>query len=473
MKRVACLLSLLLLCAAASASTAAPQTPAKSPAARRAAVQVPAIRHVIVISVDGMMPATYLQPDRHGLKVPTLRELVRNCAYSEGVRGVFPTVTYPSHTSMVTGVNPGPHGIVANQPWDPYSRLEGHARWYTEDIRVPTLYQLAYAKGLRTGLIYWPVSMGAKATALVPEFWRSEEGSEEDQKLQRVLSTPGLLEAVARRFPGFWPDFRPPRAGDEALTDVAVHLIETQRPHLLLLHIFDTDHFQHRDGPLAGRALHALEKADAQIARVIAAAKKAGIWPDTLLVVLSDHGFARLSQRVRPGILLREKGLITLDERNRVTDWKAWLLAGGGYGYIYVRDENDYQTRQTLLDTFRPLVGRSGSGIGRVLTQEEIAALGGDRNAFLALEAADDYGIAPGYTGDYVFASAHAGHHGLLPDRPEMFASLLVCGPHVVPGKIERARLIDVAPTVARWLGLKLERAEGRPLPIVLRSARR
>jgi len=432
------------------------------------------IEHVIIISVDGMMPATYLHPDAHGLKVPTLREIVRQGAYSEGVRGVFPTVTYPSHTTMVTGVNPGTHGIVANGAFDPLEKLSRAVRWYADEIRVPTLYEVARARGLKTAIVYWPVSVGARASSVVPEFWRQDHGTPEDAKLNFALSTPpGLLDTVAKRFPDFREKFLPPRAQDEALTDIAVYDIETMQPNLLLLHIFDVDHWEHEDGPFAGRALTAIETADQQIARVIAAAKKAGIWNQTVLVVLSDHGMARISQKVRPGVWLREKGLVTLDEKDKVTGWKAYVLPASGAAYVYVKDKQDEETRKVVLDLFQKAAANPAeTGIRQVLTHEQIVALGGDPEAFLALEAAEGWVMRGGVNGEAVWDSdSHKGAHGYLPERPEMRPSLLVYGPAIGHGKIENARLIDIAPTVARWLGLRLDKAEGKPLEIPMRRA--
>jgi predicted AlkP superfamily pyrophosphatase or phosphodiesterase len=422
------------------------------------------IQHILIVSVDGLMPAAYLSPEQYGLQIPTLREIVHYGAWSEGARSVFPSVTYPAHTSIATGTNPGTHGVVSNLAWDPLERNQQGWRWYAEDIRVPTLWSAAREGGLRTALVGWPATVGARATAVVPEFWRAS--TEDDVKLVRALSTPGLLEAVEKRFADFRAGFTPNQVADEAYTDIAVHLIETLRPHLLLLHIFQVDHWEHEDGPFGPRALRAMENSDRQIARVIAAAKQAGIWDRTALVVVSDHGFARISQRVRPGVLLRQKGLVTLDERNHVTDWKAVVLASSGQAYLYVKDPQDAETRQALLDLFLPLAGKAGSGIGRVYTEKEIREKGGDPAAFLAIEAAEGFGVAFGYTGDYISPSTQAGTHGYDPDEPAMRASLLVYGPAILPGKIEGARLIDVAPTVARWLDLKLEKAEGHPLEI-------
>jgi predicted AlkP superfamily pyrophosphatase or phosphodiesterase len=434
---------------------------------RPAAAAEAAIRRVIIVSVDGLMPAAYASPDVHGLKVPTLGEMAGSGAWSDGARSVFPTLTYPAHVSIATGANPGTHGVVSNLAFDPLNKNRQGWRWYAEDIRVPTLWGAALARGLSAALIWWPATVGARATVTVPEIWRS--GTEDDLKLARSLATPGVLDAVAARFPNFSAGFTPPAVKDESIADIAAHAIETLRPHLLMLHLPQVDHAQHTNGLFSASALAAMENADRQIARVIAAAKNAGVWNETALIVLSDHGFQRVSQSVKPGVLLAQRGLVTL-QGSSVAKWLAVIDATGGHAYVYVKNAEDVETRKALLDTLLPLAGKPASGIKRIYRGDEIRAKGGDGAAFLALEAADSFDIIDGYRGNYLSGSIFAATHGYDPERPEMLASLLIYGPAIAPGKIERARLIDVAPTVARWLGLKLDNTEGAPLPVGLRE---
>ena len=68
---------------------------------------------LVVISVDGLRPDYITAADAHGAKIPNLRRFLKEGAYAEGVEGVVPTVTYPSHTTLVTGVWPAKHGIFA------------------------------------------------------------------------------------------------------------------------------------------------------------------------------------------------------------------------------------------------------------------------------------------------------------------------------------------------------------------------
>ena len=92
--------------------------------------------HVVVVSIDGMMPDVYLDPDAHGMKVPTLRALVAGGAAGR-MHPVMPSVTYPAHTTMVTGVPTRVHGIVSNKPLEPLAKNFDGWRWYAEDIAVP------------------------------------------------------------------------------------------------------------------------------------------------------------------------------------------------------------------------------------------------------------------------------------------------------------------------------------------------
>lgn len=439
-----------------------PKEPIPAPDARP-------IQHVFIISVDGLKPESYTEPDAHGLKIPTLREMVRAGAWSDGVYPVMPSVTYPSHTTMVTGVVPRVHGIFTNLQFDPMGRNLAGWRWYAEDIRVPTLWQTAREAGLRTTLIHWPVTVGAPAVINVPEYWRANTA--EDLKLLRALSTPGIFTDTAAAFPDFTSFFASLDTLDNAWTEMACYAVEKIQPNLLLLHLAQVDHWQHEKGPFSPEANAAIEAADGQIARVISSAKKAGIWQTTAIVVTSDHGFAPISESLKPGILLRDHGLITLDAQNRITAWKAAALTADGSAYIYLHDSNDDATRRAVLDIFQPLAGAPGSGIRRVANHAEIVKMGGDPDAFLALEAADGFESLPVLTGNYLEPSKHKGTHGYFPDRPEMRASFLAFGPRIGTAKISMARLIDIAPTVASWLGLDLSKAEGKPLEIPVRGA--
>lgn len=432
------------------------------------------IQHVYVVSVDGMVPETYVHPDNHGLKIPFLREMVRSGLWSDGVEPVMPAVTYPSHTTLITGVVPGTHGIVTNEAWDPFGINQGGQRWYARDIRVQTLWQAARAAGLHTAITWWPVTVGAESDFLVPEYWRANDV--EDLKLIEALSTPGALSDVARAFPDFNEHMSPSTdqgkeiAPDIAISDIACYAIESHRPNLLLAHFWDVDDQQHEHGLFSPQAMSAIEIADRQIARLVDSAKKSGTWEQTVIVVVSDHGFTNVHHAIRPGVLLAQKRLVTLNEDKRVGSWKAVMMSNSGSAYVYVNDPEDQMTRRTLLSLFHTLAAKPGSGIAHLAEHDEIVSLGGDPQAFLSIEAADDFEIEDGYSGDLYGPSSMEATHGYFPDRTAMRSSFLAYGPPIGNARLEHVRLIDTAPTIAHWLGFALKSAQGKPVETPVRN---
>ena len=143
---------------------------AGGPAAAGHAAAVP----VVMISIDGMGPDYLLEADRHGLTIPNLRRFLKEGAWAHGVKGVLPTVTYASHTTLVTGVSPARHGILYNEPFDPLDRNKEGWYWYAEDIHAPALWDAAREAGLDTAIVDWPVTVGARARWCIPQFWRTD-----------------------------------------------------------------------------------------------------------------------------------------------------------------------------------------------------------------------------------------------------------------------------------------------------------
>ena len=425
-------------------------------------------RIAILVTVDGLMPEAYTAPDKHGLAVPTLRWLAQHGAWASSAKPVMPTVTYPSHTTMATGVEPARHGIVSNRAFDPLEKNQGGWRWYAEDIRATTLWQAAEKSGKHVALLQWPVTAGARARWLLPEYWRAS--TTEDQKLLRALTTPGLLAGVTRRFPDFWvkPDPAADLLDDRRVIDVAVHLLDVGPPDLMMIHLVVVDHFEHERGMWSKEALAAHEYADGQLGRLIEECKRRGLWSRVGLFVVSDHGFAPSHTELRPAVLFREAGLIEVDAAGKPKTWKAGVQANGGSAYVYLAQPGDRATGEAVRALLAPHVG-PGKPIKRMIGPAEIAAIGGDPQAFLALDGADGYAFQEGISGSWLKTPSGArGHHGWFPDHPGMRASFIAHGRGIRPGGLGEVRLLDVGPTVARWLGVPLPDATGRAIDLAL-----
>jgi predicted AlkP superfamily pyrophosphatase or phosphodiesterase len=444
-KRTLVLASLLAACGARPAGPAS---------------HTPLARKLVVVSVDGLMPDAYLDPDAHGLAVPTFRALVAGGA-SARVHGVMPTVTYPSHTTIVTGVPPRVHGIVSNEPLDPLGKNHDGWRWYAEDIAVPTIYQQVEAHHGTAALIVWPVTVGARVSVLVPEYWRA--GGPDDQKLLRALSTPGLLDEVEKAAPDLWKHLTPPDIEDESQFAIARYVLSTRDPDLTLVHAFGLDDAQHAHGPWSPEAKATIEAVDHQLGLLLDELRRSPDWPRTTFVLVSDHGFRAIQHHLKLGALFAAHGLIETDDAGAPTKAHVAAIASGGTAYVYVLDA----ARAADVDA---AIADLGDHVARRIAHDYLVAMGGDPNATFALVAAPDSAFTLERTGAPVSdLDATAGTHGWPPDDPEMAASFVAFGPgvpHVSLGTIE---MIDEAPTFARWLGVPLPDATGKPIPALLR----
>ncbi len=296
--------------------------------------QQPPARHVVMITIDGLKPATYTAPGPS--KVPTLRRLAQEGTFADGVIGVTPTVTYPSHTTMITGVMPAVHGIYNNLILDPEQTSNSSWYWYARDIKVPTLFSAVKARGLATAAVSWPVTVDADIDYLMPEFG----GVTRNAKwldLMRGISRPRLLldDYEGQGRPIAWP------MTDDDRTGLAAFIMRKYRPNLMLLHIFGTDDAQHKFGPNTPEALASIEVADAHVAQMIKAVADAGIEDRTDFVVLSDHGFLPLGQQLQLNFAFKRDGLLKVDEAGKVSSWDAYFYGAGGSGFIMLKDPKD------------------------------------------------------------------------------------------------------------------------------------
>lgn len=413
---------------------------------------------VLLVSIDGLRPDCIIEADAHGLKIPHLRRMLSEGSYATGVHGVLPTVTYPSHTTLVTGVSPARHGIVSNTTFDPENQNAQGWYWYSSDIAVPTLWDEAGKAGLTTASVHWPVTAGAKIDFNLAQYWRAN--TPDDRKLVRILSTPGLLDFLERDAPPYADGGDESIAADQRRVDYALRLIDLKRPSFMTVYLAALDHSEHQYGPFSPEANATLETIDALIGKLQAAARG-----QMVVAVVSDHGFLRVSKDVNIFAALREAGLITVDDALHVKSWAATVWPSGGSGAVMINPGAPPGTREHVRSLFEQLAKDPDSGIARVLSSEQVRRMAGWPGAEFAIE------LKPGYTfglrpsGPLVTESAYRGMHGYLPDRKEMNSTFMIAGPGLSAGRpLGEIDMRDIAPTLAAILGVRLAQAEGRDL---------
>jgi predicted AlkP superfamily pyrophosphatase or phosphodiesterase len=417
---------------------------------------------LVMISVDGLRPDYITAAEAHGVNAPNLRRFLSEGTYADGVQGVIPTVTYPSHTTLVTGVWPVKHGILGNTTFDPLQKNSQGWYWYAEDIRVPTLWDAAARAGRTTASIQWPVTVGAHVTWNIPEFWRASTA--DDAKLLRAVSTPGLLEEAKSAVGDYSGGIDTSAGGDETRGRYAQWILEKKHPALLTLHLTALDHIEHETGPFSPEAVAVLEELDAVIGKIRDTAER--LAPGRVFfAVVSDHGFARTDAQLNLFPAFRAAKLFNVDDQGKIADWKAMPWVTGGSAAIVLKDPSDMamlgQTRE-LLDK---LAADPANGIDRILEADELHKRGGYPVASFFVSLKPGWRTGSTLEGPVSSKSKPGGTHGELPDLPDLRAAFFLSGPGVPAGRdLGIIDMRDVAPTLAHVAGLSLLSADGRNL---------
>lgn len=418
---------------------------------------------VVVITVDGF-PARALNDPR--LPMPTLRALAARGAVAAGMQPVNPTVTWPNHTTLITGVDAGQHHVIANGLVE-FPAGEGEARvapWVDKGrlVHARTLYEAAADAGMTTGQVDWVAIYGAKGVD-----WQFNEVPDATNGISRELIEQGAMtrEQLEHFGEGSSPAWR-----DEIWTDAAVDIVEKHRPNLLLFHLLETDTLQHQLGPLTPTAYAAYAYADACIARVVEAVRKAGALNRTTFFILSDHGFAASTYSIHLNTGLVEQGLLHKNGRS----YKGAVLtkAEGGSAHVFIRDASQ---RQTLVPRLKAYFA-SLPGVAGVYTNDEARSIGlpsdaeSDQGPQLFLVAARGYGFSDGPADSVITEHPTDGQHGYLNTMPEMQALFVASGAGIREGvKLGVISNLRVAPTIAKVLGVQLPDAKQPPLAEVLK----
>jgi len=417
-------------------------------------------RRTIVISIDGFAAFYWDDPQA---RLPTLRRLAERGAQATGMETVFPSTTWPTHVSMVTGVSPCVHGVVANHI---LNRQTGAIEDLTGDpiydapalLRAPTVYDRAHRAGHRTAAIDWPATRNATTLDFNLPFFK-------DQRVFETQTAKAVWdELTALGFPmhrqGEWALLPKRLHKDEMVGRVAAHVARRHEPALLLLHFLCVDSLQHLHGPRSPEAYWALEYVDGLIGRFLATLGDPGL-DRTSVFVVSDHGFLPSSREIWPNVRLRKLG----------AQREARFVMNHGAGALYRLDADPAALAQ-LAREIAAMEGVSGTwpaseygslGLPSPATHHQVADV--------MFEAAPGYSFGDAAGGDGPDGDAehgpprYLGTHGQRPLYADNAAFFLAVGAGVRRGvALGSIRSRDVAPTVAATLGLRMEAVEGATL---------
>ena len=439
-----------MLCAASVGVPALAQQQGQGRQAQRAPM-------VVVISLDAFGASLLDQPL---LPVPTLHALMKDGSYARSMQPVNPTVTWPNHTSMVTGVIPAKHGLIANgaitgQRSGKLPKVEFHAD-KTALVRVPTVYDRAHEAGLTTAEMDWVAIEHAKSI----DWSFFEQPVAASPLLKEMLAGGSLTQAELDGFSKASQAYR-----DRVYTRAAAYAIRRHHPNLVLLHLLALDSAEHTYGFDTMAGVNTAAFLDDCVKEVVDAVREAGDLDRATFLIVSDHGQSSVHHTVDPNAILTAAG---------IPPSEATALAEGGAAFIYeIHRTPDLTVKIRAAFAANPATDS-------VPTEEEIRAQGwpsrdDNTTAFDVLAYAKEDWAFGGraekeHRGACPPAEQQTGAHGYPNTRPLMQAIFIASGAAIRrTGPQPSFSNIDVAATIAQILGLPQTGMDGKPLTAILK----
>lgn len=426
-------------------------------------------RHLIVVSLDALNAKDF----DYIKELPNFKKILEKGSYIKKVTGVFPSLTYCAHTSMITGFYPSVHGIYNNEIFDPFAE-EQRWHWESKYIKAKTIVDVAKEKGLKTASIFWPVMAGKKADYVFPEMWAIN-----GENQGKVSLSNGTTLYVLDNFLRFRKELNGKREPnlDEFIIRTIERTILKKKPNLMLCHLIHLDEFRHLYGVFSDKAKEALRESDRRLGIIIDATKKAKIYDETTFVVLGDHGFLDVEYMVNLNVAFVEEGLITLGEDGKVISWQAFCNTSDGTAQIHINNEHIKDEIYELLKSWQKKYG-----IKTIYTKEQCREKGVDGSFEFMVEAKDGYYFRNFYKNHDVvekiepdnykkpLGERHVATHGYDSHREDYKSLFLAFGKSIKEGiALEEGCLVDMASTFAEILGLNFHETHGKPLKALLK----
>jgi predicted AlkP superfamily pyrophosphatase or phosphodiesterase len=428
-------------------------------------------RHVLLISIDGFRTDMYLDSC---WPAPNLHTLMKEGTYANHMKSVFPAYTYPAHTAMLTGALPARSKICYNQPPD------GDGEWYWEAkyIKVPTIWQALHARGLKTAAVMWPGSVGGEIDYNISEIWNPKTPDDRISET-RKRATPNLVEEIEVNATGkldssnFSDGYF---SLDENSARMAGYIFKKYKPAFLALHFATVDGMQHGYGRDGDSVRLALESNDRAVGDVLEAIEQSGLKDSTTVIVVGDHGFCTIHELFRPNMLIK--------------DVPAIFISAGGSAFLYRYEEaSDRDVPAIIKAVTNELdsLPEEKRKLFRIINRKELDQMGSDSFAIMALAAmpglvfsnstgpSAQINQGPGTSIQQnqiygLFISTSGGHHGYDPNIRDMYTGFIAAGAGIRKGeKINELCVTDIAPLIAKLLGIEFMCPDGKLIPDILK----
>lgn len=425
-------------------------------------------KRVVIISLDavGSKDLPFMS------SLPNFRKFMNKAAVCANVSSVYPSVTYPAHTSIITGRMPKNHGVINNTLLQP-ERMKPDWMWQRKYISGTTLYDEMIKKGWKVASLLWPVTAKSKIQYNLPEIFANRPW--ENQIL--VSACNGSLRyqlELNHKFGKLRDGVRQPQL-DNFVQASTLYTIDKYKPDMLLVHFTDVDTNRHIYGVTHERVTEALRRHDVRLGKIMQHLEKSGDVKDTTVVVLGDHYQKNTERVVYINYLLREKGLLQVVD-NKIVDYQIIAKNCDGACYLYcnhvLRGNGilplEPKVEQKLTEVLHLLETEEKYGTTHIYSGKEAGLLGADDTCVAMLEAREGCYYLDGFekltemVSDMKEGKMKA-THGFFPNAEGYKTFFMAMGCGIQEGvQIKRMNLCDIGVTLAELLKVDLGQVDGK-----------
>lgn len=425
-------------------------------------------KYLIVISLDALKA-----DDLDIIKnLPNFSKLINDGSVIKRVKTIYPSLTYPAHTTIVTGKYPKNHKIINNKPFNiKHKNIPWY--WYRKYINSTTIYDEAKKNNLTVSSIFWPVSARSSIKYNMPEIFTYNKHI--SQETISLLSGSFLYQLkMFYKYRKMKDGFKEPELDDFGIS-VACETIKLYKPNLLMVHLLDLDSNRHVHGTNSVNALNALKRHDERIGLLIKTLKYNNLYSKSSIVILGDHGFQDYQKVISLNTLFKKEGYIKTDENHNILNWSAIAKSCDGSSYIYLKNEDDLTLKSNLYNFLCNLSKDHIYGIEKIFNKDELINLGGDSRASFMIEGCEGFAFT-----DNVCSSIESipkpnenesfGTHGYSPMKSSLDTLFIGFGPGFKSNiTIDNGNLIDIAPTLAQVLNIPFPPCDGKSIDEIIK----
>jgi len=434
-------------------------------------------RKLFVLSVDAMVH----EDIKYLSEKPNFKKIMNDRAEAAELLSVYPASTYPAHTSIITGCNPGKHGIYSNLPLRTVSDGITHWYLYSKSIWQEDIFAAAKRAGRTTAAVYWPITgKNPNVDHIINEyfFFYPDDKDHIEENFEKMGADSEALKAVRENLDRFPPKDKPAGINlrstyDNFIMGCTCSLIRNCQPDVLFVHHCYIDSTRHRFGVFGEEVNNALDTVDMWLGETIDAMQEAGVYDDTDFIILSDHGQMNYTRHVRINVLLKHGGFIDLaPDGKTIYDWQAYAQTNGMSTTVHLSDNTNKKLYDRVYAYLLELAENMDYGIEKVYTKDELLEKYGQSGPYSFMLETDGRTIFTGdLAGDPINEPGDGikrATHGYAPEKGPK-PVFLAHGPSFKNGAyLPSARLIDIAPTLAHIMEQQMEAADGRVLSELL-----